>query len=115
MSLLIEQYTRKPFTIDAVQVTLDNMEEVAKWAGGEIVVEKRGERLIQFIKIDVNRPLNDRQTKAFVEDWVLRAGSGFKCYSKKAFPACFVKKESSDEQNLWPYTGQEPLFEAPSK
>lgn len=114
MSLLVEQYIRKPFTVNAVQVTLDNMEEVAKWCGGEIIIEKRGGRLIQYIKVDVNRPLNDRQTKAFVEDWVLEAGTGYKCYSKKSFPSSFEKYNkpheiSADEQqNLWP--DQEPLF-----
>lgn len=125
MSLLVEQYIRKPFTVNAVQVTLDNMEEVAKWCGGEIIIEKRGGRLIQYIKVDVNRPLNDRQTKAFVEDWVLEAGTGYKCYSKKSFPSSFEKYNKAEvtpdelaqafdlNMRAAMNQGQEPLFEAP--
>lgn len=109
MSLKIEEYQRKPFTIDAVQVTLDNMQEVAEWCGGEIIIEKQHGRLIQYIKVPVSRPMTERQTKAFVEDWVLKAGTGFKTYSKVAFPKNFEKSalQVLKEHN----ERQQPLFE----
>lgn len=113
MSLLIEEYIRKPFIVDAVLVTLDNMQEVAEWCGGEVLIDNQGGRLTSFIKVDVTRPMNDRQTKAFVGDRVLKTKSGVKCYSKKAFATCFEKREKpSEEQNLWP--AQEPLFVGPA-
>lgn len=111
MSLAIKDYTRKPFTVEAVQVTPQNLEEVAKWCGGEIITERRGGREVKYIKVDVSRPMTERQTKAFVEDWVLKAGTGFKCYTKKAFPDCFVEAKMGVTASE--LMGQEPLFEAP--
>lgn len=86
-----EQFARKPFLIDAVQVTKDNMEEVAKWCGGTIETETRGNRTIKFIQVPVSRPLNERQKHALIGDWVLYAGRSFKCYTAKAFADCFEK------------------------
>lgn len=87
-----EQYARKPFLVDTVEVTAENMEEVAKWCGGKIDSIERGNRTIKFIKVPVSRPMNERQTKAFIGDRVLRAGKkSFKCYTAKAFDDCFEK------------------------
>jgi hypothetical protein len=89
-TLKIESYERLPFTIQAVEVTADNMKAVAKWCGGQI--RTSGKRGIQkYIKVDVKRALNDRQTMAYIGDYVLRAGSGFKVYTPKAFSESFRK------------------------
>lgn len=79
------QYIRKPFSIDAVQVTDDNIKEVAKWVDSEVRTDSQG----QYVKVRVHRPLNDRQTKAYVGDWVLYAGTGYKVYTPKAFAQSF--------------------------
>ncbi len=79
------KYIRKPFNIDAVQVNGQNLEEVAKWVNGDI----RSDDLGQYVKVRVHRPLNDRQTKAYVGDWVLYAGTGYKVYTQKAFSNSF--------------------------
>lgn len=42
-----------------------------------------------YIRVHVHRALNERQTKAFIGDWVLYAGTGFKVYSAKAFNNSF--------------------------
>ncbi len=109
MTLKIEHYTRKPFPVEAVQVTEENLNEVAEWCGGDIHAstktlrndagEETSKIKLPFIKVDVHRPLNDRQTKAFVGDWVLKSESGFKVYTLKAFDNSFQKKfvgESSE-------------------
>ncbi len=93
MSITIEKYVRKPFFIDAVQVSVDNIVDVAAWCSGELLNEKRGNQDVLYIKVRVNRPLNERQTKAFAGDWVLFAGTGYKVYTNKAFDACFEKAE----------------------
>jgi hypothetical protein len=112
MSLNIQKYQRKPFTIDAIQITVDNMQEVAEWCGGEIILEKHGGRLVQYIKVDVAHAISERQKKAFVEDWVLKAGTGFKCYSKRAFPNNFEPaKKGVTADELLGYPGQDPLFQ----
>lgn len=91
MSIVTEKYTRKPFEIEAIRVTEDNMEDVAQWCGGEIHKTEVGKR---YIKVDVIRPLTEKQTKAFAGDWVLKNESGkngFKVYQHKAFINCFQK------------------------
>jgi hypothetical protein len=87
-----EKYVRKPFYIDAVQVTEENIAEVATWCDGELLTSSGGEGAKDaYVKVRVHRPLNERQTKAFVGDWVLFAGTGYKVYTKKAFEASFEK------------------------
>lgn len=81
-----KKYVRKPFYIDAVQVTAANIADISKWASGEVRTDSDGS---QYVKVRVHRPLNDRQTKAYIDDWVLYAGTGFKVYTPKAFANSF--------------------------
>jgi hypothetical protein len=89
----IQKYARKPFIVDAVQVTEANLAEVAKWCDGEVrTVTKDGVSSVlgaKYIKVKVKRPLTVRQTKAFVGDWVLVAGTSFKVYTPGAFEKSF--------------------------
>lgn len=87
----VSKFSRKPFFVDGVQVTTNNMEDVAKWCGGEIkstqaTDDKASE---EFIKVPVRRALGERQTQAFLGDWVLFAGRGYKVYTPKGFEKCF--------------------------
>lgn len=107
MSVVTETYTRKPFEIQAVRVTEENMVAVAKWCGGEIN-QANGKH---FIKVDVTRPLNEKQTKAFVGDWVLKVKESFKVYTHKAFSHCFDK--GTIAMNYVPET-QPTLFDPPT-
>ena len=86
-----QKYARKTFLIDAVQVTEHNMAEVAEWCQGEVLTQAatKNRPEAHYIKIRVHHPLNERQTKAFVGDWVLYAGTGYKIYTPKAFAGCF--------------------------
>jgi hypothetical protein len=103
--LNIEQYVRKPFYVEAVVVTAENMAEVAKWCGGEVLTEKQGRRTVKYIKVPVARPMSEKQTKAFLKDRVLKADTGFKVYTEDAFNKCFDLTEKKPE-----FKGQEPLF-----
>lgn len=82
-----KQYTRKPFNVDAIQVTAENMADVAAWCMGEIrqVTQKGTNRSTDYILVRVLRPLTPRQTQAFVGDWILYAGTGYKVYPNEAF------------------------------
>lgn len=79
---------RIPFEVESVQVTEENMSEVAEWCNGEIVEATR-----QFprpnIKVDVLHPAHERQRRAFVGDHVLRTEKGFKIYNDRAYHECF--------------------------
>lgn len=95
MALQIKKAVRKEFHVDEVQVTSENMVEVAEWCQGEVRTEEhenaeKGRTVIdRYVKVRVHRPLNDRQTKAYVGDHILFAGSGFKVYTNKAFESNF--------------------------
>lgn len=115
------KFARKPFYVDAVRVSEENIEEVAKWCNGDVQTDS-SEGL--YIKVRVHRPLTDRQTKAFIGDWVLFAGSGFKVYTPKAFDKSFEKvktltKAQADEAGIRPpiepKRKKKPVPSAPKK
>lgn len=91
MQLNTETYTRKSFDVEAVQVTDENIEAVAKWCGGDVrsTSTDADEGAVSYIKVRVFRPMSDRQTRAYVGDWVLYAGTGYKVYPPKPFEKCF--------------------------
>lgn len=107
-NLKTKKYARKLFVVDAVEVTPENFQAVADWCNGEIITEKRGRALVQHIKVNVTRPLNERQGKAYVGDHVLYAGSGYKIYPAKAFHNNFEELE----QRLQEDDQQGTLFDA---
>jgi len=86
MSVTPVEYTRRPFVVKAVQVSAENLTELASWCGGAVEGEGAG----QFIRVPVGHPMNDRQTQAFPGDWLLKAGRSFKSYTDKAFTASFA-------------------------
>jgi hypothetical protein len=61
MSSTPERFTRKPEAVEAVQVTADNMAEVAAWCGGEVRGRGAQRRIaVTFIA-------------AYLGDWVVRS------------------------------------------
>lgn len=82
---------RKPFHVQAVQVTAKNMSAVAKWCGGNVGMTERSRagRLIKCVRVEVLRATADWQKEARVGDWVVRAGAGYKVYSDKALKESF--------------------------
>jgi hypothetical protein len=96
MALKTERYVRKAFAVDAVEVTEKNMRLVAEWCGGEIKRLPRWDPRsgTKFISVNVVKPISERQTQAFVGDWVLSSNTGpngFKVYTPRAFETSFEK------------------------
>jgi len=81
--MMTQTYQRKPLTVEAVQVTEDNLYDIAKWCGGDVRTHNVTGK--KFIQVDVLHPLNPKQTKATVGEWVLKSGQGFKIFSDAAF------------------------------
>lgn len=104
-----ETFFRIPFPVEAVRVTDENMEDIAKWCGGQVESATQSGKTVKYIKVDVKNPMTERQKKAYIGDWVLYAGKGWKCYTNKAFHGCFEEPKDSDGQNLWPAQEQLPL------
>jgi hypothetical protein len=102
-----KRFVRKPLYVDAVQVTVENFEEVALWCQGDIA-NRDGSPLVrqednnsvlcinpttQFIRVRVHSPKSIRQTQAFVGDWVLYTERGYKVYTSSAFDATWDRVE----------------------
>lgn len=83
------KFARKTFYVDAVRVSETNIEEVAAWCESEIKTDAEGKRYIHIP--GVYRPANEKQTQAYIGDWVLMTGTGFKIYVPKAFDRSFEK------------------------
>ncbi len=89
-----QTFYRKPFSIKAVRVTEENIEEVSEWCGGRIQNQTKG----KFIVVPVHDPKTERQKKAFVGDWVLNyEGRGFKSYPDGSFHKSFDAAPEEDE------------------
>lgn len=91
------KYVRKPLYVDAVQLTEENFETIARWCFGEIGnidetpvdFSQPAQPDKQYIHVRVHNPKNSRQSKAFVGDWILYTERGYKVYTTKAFQANF--------------------------
>ncbi len=106
--IVTEKYVRKPLYVDVVQVTADNLVEIAQWCQGEIknysnqtlTADQAVNQLLErYIHVRVHNPKNARQTKAFVGDYLLYTERGYKVYTERAFKNSFVLVES-DEQMI---------------
>lgn len=104
-----QKYARKPYYADAVEVTEENFEEVAAWCQGEIIEtahkHEQG-KTERHIRVRVHRPINDRQTRAFVGDFLVYL-NGYKVYPAVAFHKSFEKvhiltKEQADQAGIHP-------------
>lgn len=98
------KYVRKPLYVEAVQVTSDNFLDVASWCQALVGLEdgsstpgnevRPADGFVldtekNYIRIRVHSPKSQRQTKAFVGDWILYTDRGYKVYTDKAFQANF--------------------------
>ena len=101
MALAFKRFMHIPLYVDAVQVTAENMPDVAKWCGGKVSSTDDANQN-QYVKVFVTKPLRSRQTMAFVDDWVLKTPSGFKVYTPKAFVKAFKPIEVEAEVNIAP-------------
>lgn len=93
------KFTRKSFDVEAVQVTAENINDVAAWCDG--TVEAPHALSVDsepYIKVRVLYPINPRQTQAFVGDWVLYSGKGYKVYTDSAFKKHFVSTNPTAEE-----------------
>lgn len=89
-----QKFVRKSFPVDAVQVTPENMKLIAQWCGGQVMNdgEKEGHLSRDYIKVRVAYPINERQTQAYLGDWVLKSGKSFKVYTNSAFEKSFIRQ-----------------------
>lgn len=88
MSLDYKEFVRRPFAVEAVEITLENMEEVAKLIG---TVRKHKD--ILYISIDGRVVPNVK--KAYVGWWMTLMDNNYRVYSPKLFKSEFLAYEES--------------------
>lgn len=86
-------YVRKPFVVEAVEVTEDNIEEIAPHVG-RLREKDDGTPYIQ-----VDRRLIPNVFRVYPGFWMTRMGDNIRCYSKRVFTDQFVAK--TDDMSEW--------------
>lgn len=84
MTLEFTEFVRKPFVIEAVEVTEENIAEVAKYVGE---LEKLDDGTT-FIRVD--RRLVPNVFRVMPGYFMTRMGDHIRCYSRKVFTEQFV-------------------------
>lgn len=77
-------FVRKPFIVEAVQVTKDNLEQIATYLG-HVGKDEDGKNCIE---IDNNRVPNI--SRVYPGYWVTKMGNNIRCYAGKIFREQFV-------------------------
>lgn len=88
VTLEIKDGHRKPFDIKYVQVTEENISDVKEWCGGVV----GGEGSDVFVKVIDKNAINQRQTKAFIGDYMVwsEESKSYKAFGKKSFHKAFA-------------------------
>jgi hypothetical protein len=86
-------FVRKPFIVEAMEVTEENIAEVAELIG----TLRKKENGVPYIA--VNRRLVPNLYRVYVGFWVTKMGDNVRCYSKRVFTQQFV--ESTTELQNW--------------
>ena len=104
-------FSRRPFEVEAIQVTEENIKAVAEWCRGKVLHAQRTAGTIEpYIKVQTHRPANKKQTMAFIGDWILRAETGFKIYTDAAMQNSFEERRQT--RNVFEDNQPEPTHEA---
>lgn len=96
MPVVVQLFTRTPFDVQAVQVTTDNIAEIAVWCNGTI---HEGVKSL-YIKLEIPDAKSSVRQQAFPGDWILLSDQGYRIYTERALESNFVPKTTpkvSDE------------------
>lgn len=79
------KHIRRPFVIEAVEITEDNMAEVAEMLKSEVVVKAAEEGVPGFSFISINRKVVPNIGRAFVGWFITRYDNHYRAYAPKVF------------------------------
>lgn len=97
--LNFQLYVREPFAVEAVQITEENMEEIAKLIGLGIRVKND----VKYIALD--RRVVPNISRAYIGWWVTSLSDNLRCYSPKVFAEQFMAIPESNEIS-WSFNGE---------
>ena len=98
MSLQFGRFIRKPFMVEAIQITEDNIHDIAGLLGE--LKEKDGEKWIL-----IDRRIVPNIRKAYKGWWITRLDDNYRCYSPKVFEKEFM--EYTDDWAAYLATAEE--------
>ena len=91
MSVEYIEYVRKPFVVTAVEITVDNIEELNKqYKIGEIENKEDG---TPFINVTNNRKIPN-VSRVFPGYFLTKMGKNVRCFSRKIFFEQFTNMDS---------------------
>lgn len=99
MSDLTATWTRNSFEVEAVQITEENIIDVAVWCGGKLYqsLEHFPKR---YIAMRITSAARAHNVKAWAGDWITFAKGEFKHHKDKTFRQTFHQKTVSFEDVL---------------
>lgn len=83
MEMQFSRHIRKPFVVEAVQITHENIQAIANLLGE--LKEKDSEKWIS-----IDRRIVPNIRKAYIGWWVTQLDDNFRCYSPKVFEKEFM-------------------------
>lgn len=86
-------FVRRPFIVEAVEVTTDNIAEIAKLVG----TLREKEDGAPYINVD--RRLFPNIYRVYPGFWMTKMGDNVRCYSKQVFRKQFI--ENSPDIEIW--------------
>lgn len=78
-------FVRKPFTVEAIEITEDNIEELSEFIG----TLKKKDNGTPYIQVD--RRLVPNIYRVFPGFWMTKMGDNVRCYSKRIFHEQFAQ------------------------
>lgn len=91
MNMDFKRFIRTPFQVQAVQITEENIEEIAQHIGLDKTVQTRDKGLkseTRYIVLD--KRIVPIVSKAYVGWWVTQMDENIRCYAPEIFAAQFV-------------------------
>lgn len=84
MEMEFTTFVRKPFVVEATEVTEENIAEIAKLIG----VLRENEKGVTYIHVD--RRLVPNIFRVYPGFWMTRLGDNIRCYSRRVFRQQFI-------------------------
>ncbi|MET0786257.1 MAG: hypothetical protein ABWY25_06085 [Paenisporosarcina sp.] len=91
LNVELTTFVRKPFTVEAVEITEENINELAEFIG-TVRTKDNGSPYIQ-----VDRRLVPNVFRVYPGFWMTKMGDNIRCYSKRIFKEQFVETTSDIE------------------
>lgn len=105
MELVFEKFVRKPFVVEAIEITAENIEELAKHIG--VYRNRDG-----YKYINVDRRFIQGVDRVYPGFWMTKMGDNIRCYNRKIFLDQFTP--STVEAETWVHYFNEPKAEEPT-